>query len=486
MDILEMPPGGSGIHGDLMNSNDQRSAEMSELERLAKAHNLYYSAEDENTSAEESMFGANMEPSRGKKKSYYTHYGLNISWTTRTHREKMMRSYYNAIHNSKSYVGQEVRKHQMQMVRNKELFSSGKNVQRDKEFRQKKIDLDNQIMEYRMKNLPKSDLAKINDSGSLEKRLYHDRKKARKKARINSKRFHYRMLNYENSLILERIKKSKSAYDHRNWENDFKRHEKIKKHMARIEHKSMKPMDYTVNESKTMHEKKGDELPLLYRPEKKLGGGSGTMGISRSLPAIEKAYLGRHHPAEKLKAYEATTSYHQQQQQHLSSMLPAGTTSTGSMRSLYRNPKNYNKPSPFTKTVGGQPNQRFRKRAKKKKKRKGAGKNSSKNNARDRGQIMERGITIDGVYNVVSVFAEGSNPKKGEDGNLIFEAFEPFTKSLRIAKFSIKNLLRLAEIYPNILLPGERIKMLIGMLRFDYVSTVCPFNMVYHLCFDFF
>ena len=97
----------------------------------------------------------------------------------------------------------------------------------------------------------------------------------------------------------------------------------------------------------------------------------------------------------------------------------------------------------------------------------------------DRGQIMEQGIEIDGEYNVVSVFVQSGSKKKergSHGGNsssdvgrkLVFEAFEPFSRTFTRTSFSLENLLKLAEIYPDLLLPGQRIRMLIGMLRFDY------------------
>ena len=72
-------------------------------------------------------------------KKHYQHYGVKISWTTQTHRERQMRFHNNAIKNSTSYVGKEVRDHWETMTKKRSLFFNDSRKVVDQKEKQKRI-----------------------------------------------------------------------------------------------------------------------------------------------------------------------------------------------------------------------------------------------------------------------------------------------------------------------------------------------------------
>ena len=72
-------------------------------------------------------------------KKHYQHYGVKISWTTQTHRERQMRFHNNAIKNSTSYVGKEVRDHWDMMTKKRTLFFNDSRKVVDQQEKQKRI-----------------------------------------------------------------------------------------------------------------------------------------------------------------------------------------------------------------------------------------------------------------------------------------------------------------------------------------------------------
>ena len=72
-------------------------------------------------------------------KKHYQHYGVKISWTTLTHRERQMRFHNNAIKNSTSYVGKEVRDHWDMMTKKRALFFNDSRKIVDQKEKQKRI-----------------------------------------------------------------------------------------------------------------------------------------------------------------------------------------------------------------------------------------------------------------------------------------------------------------------------------------------------------
>ena len=361
--------------------------------------------------------------------------------------------------------------------------------------------------------MPKTEISAVNDANSLEKKLYHERKTAREKSLRKSKQWKLNYINNENRLIAQRIKASRSAYDHKSWEGDFKRHIQIKKHMARVAPRRKK-------HSKRRRDKRTEDLikastsaPALR--ENLLGGpgqispalggtlGTGTSaawggggnsmrtkkgkkrrrgkmeGNRISLPALTRAYLGDHHPEAAADRMIVRNTRR----------MPAidlnnGSTMRRAGEQFDRDVQRGRRGDQAEAGGGGGGGERGRGRGRGHGGGPGQGQGvqggAKKGGSGDRGQIMEQGIEIDGAYNVVTVFAGGRSARKnrrsrGGDGSaadagrkLVFEAFEPFTKTTRSTRFSLENLLKLAEIYPDLLLPGQRIRMLIGMLRFDY------------------
>eukprot|EP00947_MAST-08B_sp_MAST-8B-sp1_P001937 g1937.t1 len=414
---------------------------------------------------------------------------IQASTATKEWVKRHMERHVDAIENSRSYVQDEVRKHQRDVKRNKYLIGYGKRTQNARAHAQVRIDEDNEQFLHRLCNLPGTELTTLLNKNSRANELSDMRKRNRVLAKIAVRKVELDNINFENSLILGRLEKARPAYSQKKWAADFREHERRKRLMMRPN--ELAP-GMAMRASHSAHDlgrqgKSGRAGGAGQQGGGGSGGGGGGGGTrnERALrlrrKRAENAQMAQADPPDFMRLsmsemMAANNEQYQHQQRggsggdgggggggggagggislpQLSPQQQRGgpsfqqhhQSSTGSLGAEMSSSLSVGGGG-----GGGDPNasSSYRPRA-------------MSPEQRDRGQITEELARIGNELMVVSVFVLGDGPEK----RLLFEARSEKTGVIRCTEFSFANLVSLAEVYPKLLEKGRRVRELIGMLQ---------------------
>ena len=172
---------------------------------------------------------------RRRKPRFSDQIGVKVSWSTWQWRQGQEEFHNNTLKRATSYVGRQIREHQDRLEKLNSIFDPQKMKELQKVFQQKKMARDNLGMLKRLSMIAteKTAITKTNDP--VERRYVN--KFRRDKARMirNSKQYDMDMINFDNKLMLKRLRKTRtSLQSRRGLKRDFKRSRVMKKAMAKV------------------------------------------------------------------------------------------------------------------------------------------------------------------------------------------------------------------------------------------------------------